>query len=82
MQTFTDKQRELIEKCKNTGYGWAKFARSVEASGKCSIKQEEVLVSMVRRIKDAEQRHKLDYTTRDYDSDISDYEAMSTNDFF
>lgn len=81
MTLFTDKQQKLIDECKNTGYGWAKFACSVEASGKCSVKQEEVLLSMVRRIKDAKQRFK-DYTTREYDSDISDYEAMSMNDFF
>lgn len=48
---FTDKQKELIQKCKYTGYGWKKFAISIENQGFCSNRQEQVLTDMVERIK-------------------------------
>ena len=47
---FTDQQKTMIAKCKRTGYGWAKYAASVEASGRCSPLQEATLRSMVNRI--------------------------------
>lgn len=48
--SFTERQRELIDYCKKAGFGWKKFAESVELSGKCSPKQEDTLCSMKRRI--------------------------------
>ena len=71
---FTEKQLSLIERCKKTGYGWRKFALSVEASGRCSPAQEETLISMVQRISGAEAQ-KL--RRRSYTHDISDCEVMS-----
>lgn len=47
---ITKKQQELIRKCQRAGYGWARFADSVEASGRCSIKQEETMVNMLSQI--------------------------------
>lgn len=47
---FTEEQRKLIQFCKNTGYGWAKFAISVENQGWCSRKQEIALRKMKNKI--------------------------------
>ena len=52
--SFTERQQRLIDRCKKTGYGWRKFAESVERSGKCSPKQEDALIGMVQRIDTAE----------------------------
>ena len=52
--SFTEKQQRLIDRCKKTGFGWLKFAESVERSGKCSPKQEDALCRMVQRIDQAE----------------------------
>jgi hypothetical protein len=49
-QPFTEQQRRLIDFCKAAGFGWRKFAESVEQSGKCSSKQEETLCIMKQRI--------------------------------
>lgn len=51
---------KLIEYLKGVGYGWAKFAESVEASDKCTSKQLETMRSMKRRI----QNHKRGRVTR------------------
>ncbi len=52
--TFTKRQRDLIDFCKKAGFGWRKFAESVERSGKCSTKQEDTLCTMKQRIDQAE----------------------------
>jgi hypothetical protein len=65
--SFTDRQLELIAICKENGYGWKKFAISVEESGHCSPKQEKALTSMDARIKYAKFRKSLyTYKHRDY----------------
>ena len=48
--SFTERQRNLIDFCKKAGFGWSKFAESVECSGKCSAKQEDTLCIMKQRI--------------------------------
>lgn len=48
--SFTERQQELIDKLKKAGFGWSKFATSVESSGRCSEKQEKTMASMLRRI--------------------------------
>ena len=40
---FTEQQQSLINQMKAAGYGYAKFASSVEAQGFCTEKQEEAL---------------------------------------
>jgi hypothetical protein len=40
----------LIDKLKAAGFGWGKFAESVERSGNCSQRQFETMISMVERI--------------------------------
>ena len=40
----------MIDRCKSAGYGWRKFAESVEKQGSCSDKQDSVLVSMFDKI--------------------------------
>ena len=42
---------ELIALLKRVGYGWAKYAESVERSGQCSPRQLETLRSMDERIR-------------------------------
>jgi hypothetical protein len=44
--TFTLPQTRLIQACKDLGYGYAKFATSVEKQGWCSPKQEATLHKM------------------------------------
>jgi hypothetical protein len=82
---LTERQVRLIEKCKKTGYGWRKFAESVEAQGWCSHAQEEKLVEMWQKIIHAEcvkaGNIKPDYNYC-YDSDASDAEAYRSGDRF
>ena len=47
---ITERQHELIRKLTRVGYGWARFAESVKASGKCSPKQEETMLKMLSQI--------------------------------
>lgn len=70
--SFTERQQRLIERCKKTGYGWRKFAESVERSGSCSSKQEDALITMVQRIDTAECQFKS-YSK----NNINDCEIMS-----
>lgn len=41
----------LIAYLKSVGFGWAKFAESVERSGRCSPRQLETLRSMEQRVR-------------------------------
>lgn len=43
MDTFTPRQKRLLEKCLKDGFGTFLFAASVEKQGWCSQKQEETL---------------------------------------
>ena len=75
---FTERQQSLIDKCKSTGYGWRKFAMSVEA-------QEEALVKMWQKIQHAHCRKAGNFGTSiyaDWDTDISDSEAYLSGDYF
>jgi len=47
---LTSEALELIRKLKAVGFGWGKFAESVELSGNCSQRQLETMISMVKRI--------------------------------
>ena len=82
---FTERQQSLIDKCKATGYGWRKFALSVEAQGSCSPAQEEALVKMWQKIQHAHCRKAGNFGTSiyaDWDTDISDSEAYMSGDYF
>ena len=80
---FTEKQMQLIKKCKNAGYGWAMFASNVEAQGFCTPKQQAMLGSMCWRIDVANIRKKSKRVSiYDHDTDISDCEAMSMGEYF
>ena len=70
--SFTERQQRLIERCKKTGYGWKKFAESVERGGSCSPMQEDTLIKMVQRIDTAERQFKS-YSK----NNINDCEIMS-----
>lgn len=80
---FTARQKRLIRFCIKAQFGWAKYARSVKRQGYCTPKQEETLISMHQRI----QSIRSSITARrlhdaEYNSDISDIEAMSFGEYF
>jgi len=81
---LTEKQKLLIEKCKKVGYGWRKFATSVEEQGLCSSSQEETLVKMWQKIAHAEcvKAGNISPDVGCWDSDISDGEAYKSGDYF
>jgi len=82
---FTERQQKLIDKCKSTGWGWKKFALSVEAQGFCTPAQEDCLVDMWDKIQRAERRKAGKFkSNRNYcwDSDPSDWEAYQSRDYF
>lgn len=79
--TLTKKQKALIAFCKAHGYGWSKFASSVESQGRCSPKQEATLIRMKQRLEAHEIMARRLYLPKDYDS-ISDEEAAMSGDYF
>lgn len=90
--TFTEKQRRLIEYLKAGGYGWRKFATSVEAQGWCSQKQEDTMCNMhnqlsLQRSYATSARHKTANLRWDSFDSISDmyqggYEGFGDNNAF
>lgn len=84
MEGFTERQLRLIEKCRSTGFGWRKYAMSVEQQGYCSPKQEDVLVSMWQKIQHHEcvKAGNIKPDVGCWDSDISDSEAYRSGDYF
>lgn len=44
---FTKPQKKLIKACKKLGWGYKKFAKSVEAGGFCTDKQEATMRNML-----------------------------------
>lgn len=81
-QGMTQEQVEIINYLKNIGYGWGKFARSVEESGKCSTAQYETMIRMKQRIRDQASANRCKFRSHYGDPDISDCEAMRSGDFF
>ena len=74
---ITGPQQQLINHLKKVGYGWGKFAASVEAQGACSEAQEATMRRMKKKIK--AQRDKIwhaKHSKNDYTS-ITDGEIMS-----
>jgi hypothetical protein len=71
---MTNEQQALIDRCKAAGFGWRKFAESVERSGQCSKKQHDALISMVQRLDTFQM--KLPSGGR-YKNNITDCEIMS-----
>jgi hypothetical protein len=74
---LTVRQKELIEALSKEGYGWAKFACSVERQGWCSFKQEATMEKMLKRVV---LNKKM--IGADFDNDLSDYEAYSVGEYF
>lgn len=56
---ITERQQKLIDKCKAAGYGWEKFASSVEKSGHCTQRQEDTLCTMSQRIDRIRHQHQM-----------------------
>ena len=80
MEQLTERQQRLINTCIKAGFGWAKYARSVQQQGWCSPKQEDTLVSMYQRVTRGPSRPGRHDAS--YDCDISDSEAMSLGEYF
>ena len=86
---FTPEQRELIDKLKKFGYGWKKFAISVEKSGVCSIKQEQTMQGMLAKVSQQSilvtyRKNNKRTSNNDWGDDYgnSDHEAMRSGDYF
>ena len=94
---FTPEQRELIDKLKKFGYGWKKFAISVEKSGVCSIKQEQTMQDMLAKVSQQSilvryrknnkrtcRKNNKPTSNNDWGDDHgnSDHEAMRSGDYF
>ena len=77
---ITKQQQEIIDYLQGIGYGWAKFAQSVEKQGWCSDKQYETMVGMKQRILSKRSRR----TSGDGYGGIgcSDSEAMDMGEYF
>jgi len=72
--SITDEQRVLIDRCKRAGFGWRKFAESVESGGGCSPKQHAALIGMVQRLDTFQMRLP---SGCGYKNNINDCEIMS-----
>ena len=79
---FTDRQISLIKELKIEGFGWRKFAESVESSGRCSQKQEDTMCRMTQQIFYNKRMKSNRFSSYRGCSDISDNEAMRSGDFF
>lgn len=87
---LTERQQHLIDSLKPFGWGYAKFAESVENQGWCSQKQEDTMCHLYNKAvhlkRLARERYAKgamkSYSWYDYDSDISDGEAMLSHEFF
>lgn len=85
---INDEQRALIKYLCGVGYGWAKFACSVERSGKCTDAQEKTMRNMKARIKSQAQYVRAMRRCGNYLGDglggvgCSDTEAMSFGEYF
>lgn len=79
---LTERQQQLIEKCKRAGFGWRKFAESIEAQGWCSPKQEDTLCLMTQKIDHALAVKNGNFRNSGGEPSISDYEAMRGHDYF
>lgn len=88
---FTSEQVQLIEYLKSQGYGWAKFAKSIESQGKCSDRQYQTMLSMKSKIKHTQKKiQEWNRKPKRYDTyghglgglGCSDSEAMSSGEYF
>jgi hypothetical protein len=80
---FTAEQKRLIATCQWTGYGWAKFASSVEAQGYCSELQHKKLIEMVEIIERKNSLHRQKRHGGDYGGGLgcTDSEIMSFGEY-
>ena len=85
-QSIEDRYLTIIDELIKAGYGWKKYAENVKAQGWISNKQKETLILMHQKLT----AHNI-LTKRkgrnaqhgwDRDSDISDYEAYQSGDYF
>lgn len=73
--TFTVTQRALISRCIMAGFGYALFAESVRASGRCTEKQQETMQDMLSRIEYMKRNRPYRTRSSTYYGDCSEHEA-------
>ena len=83
-QTIEDEYLRIIDSLIKAGYGWKKYAETVKAQGWISDKQKDTLCNMYNRMQSLKKSSSRSRTHVNsfYDSDISDYEAYQSGDFF
>lgn len=79
-----DRYLTIIDSLIKAGYGWKKYAETVKAQGWISNKQKETLCNMHNRMQSIKKSSSRSRTHINYchDSDISDYEACQSGDYF
>ena len=87
--TIEDRYIRIIDELIKAGYGWKKYAENVKAQGWASNKQKDALCNMYNKLQSVKMagergrshggRERCNYC---YDSDISDYEAYQSGDYF
>lgn len=79
-----DMYLRIIDSLIKEGYGWKKYAETVKAQGWISDKQKDTLCNMYNRMQSLKKSSSRSRTHVNYfyDSDVSDYEAYQSGDFF
>lgn len=83
-QSIEDRYLTIIDELIKAGYGWKKYADNVKAQGWISNKQKDTLCDMYNRMRYMKNRTSRSRSHKNYcyDSDISDYEAYQSGDYF
>ena len=83
---MTEKEIYIINQLQLAGYGWRKYATSVLSQGYISDKQSQTLRTMLHKLRsqqaDAQYRKARALSSKSYEPDISDLEAMQSGDYF
>lgn len=79
-----DRYLRIIDELIRAGYGWKKYAENVKTQGWISNKQKDTLCNMYNKLQSVKKAVKRGRSHGNYcyDSDISDYEAYQSGDYF
>ena len=83
-QTIEDRYTRIIDELIKAGYGWKRYAENVKAQGWISNKQKDTLCNMYNKLQSVKRagKRRISHGNYCYDSDISDYEAYQSGDYF
>lgn len=83
-QSIEDRYIQIIDELIKAGYGWKKYAENVKAQGWISNKQKDTLCNMYNKLQSVKKAGKRGRSQGNYcyDSDITDYEAYQSGDYF